>query len=363
LVLKSLFRGANAMSGLHRWTTIGLATSTGLLGLTVTSGLGILVHRFVQEFSRPHALLDESVFSIEMPHDVQEPSLSFQHALLFQVSDGTVLRGDFWAQSQPAPTIVLCHGYRINRSVMRSIAAHEYNLGFNILFFDFRGHGDSDSVLTSGGNAEVRDLEAAIEVAARQPETLSGKIILHGFSMGASVALLTPPSPHVAAIIADSPYARSDDIMRRIVHYQMTREIRRWPLVLRYASSLFPAFVWFITSLGFLVFRLRYGYNVVARPDTSFKRWKRRAKTTLQQHAIPILLVHAEGDDLIPITHARQIAAEAKACEVPLETFFVDGGPHCGAYGSSPRAYNQRVRAFLLNNLGDDFPASFGDIA
>ncbi|GAC1401332.1 MAG: alpha/beta hydrolase [Ktedonobacteraceae bacterium] len=351
------------MFGLHRWTTIGLATSTGLLGLTVTSGLGILAHRFVEEFSRPHALLDESVFSLEMPRDAQDPPLSYQHALLFQASDGTVLRGDFWAQPQLAPTVILCHGYRINRNVLRSSAAHEYNLGFNILFFDFRGHGDSDSVLTSGGNAEVRDLEAAIEVATRQPETLPGKIILHGFSMGASVALLTPPSPHVAAIIADSPYARSDDIMRRIVHYQMMREIRRWPFVLRYLSSLFPALVWLITSLGFVGFRVRYGYDVIARPDTSFKRWKRRAKTTLRQHAIPILLVHTTGDDLIPITHAQQIATEAKACDVPLETFFVEGGSHCGAYGVSPRHYNQRVREFLSSNLGNDFPASFGDIA
>ncbi len=350
------------MSGLHRWTTIGLATSTSLLGLTVTSGIGLLVHRFVSDFSRPHALLDESVFRLDMPHGTSEPPLSCQHALLFQVRDGTILRGDFWAQPQPAPTVVLCHGYRINRGVLRSSAAHEYALGFNVFIFDFRGHGDSDSVLTSGGNAEVRDLEAAIEVAARQPETLPGKIIVHGFSMGAAVALLTPPSPHVAAIIADSPYARSDDVMRHIVHYQLTRELRRWPW-LSSLSSLFPAFVWLITSLGFIVFRVRYGYDVVARPDTSFKRWKRRAKAVLQQHDIPILLVHAEGDDLIPFSHARQIAAEAKACDVPLETYFVEGGTHCGAYGVNPRRYNQHVRAFLLKNLGDDFPASFGDIA
>ncbi len=181
--------------------------------------------------------------------------------------------------------------------------------------------------------------------------------------MGAAVALLTPPNQHVAAIIADSPYARSDDVMRHIVQYQMTREIRRWPWLLRYLHSLFPVFVWLITSLGFIAFRIRYGYDVVARPDTSFKRWKRRAKTVLQQHDDPILLVHSEDDDLIPFSHAQQIAAEAKACDVPLETYFVKGGTHCGAYGVNPREYNRHVRTFLLNNLGDDFPASFGDIA
>ncbi len=351
------------MSGLPRWTTIGLATSTGLLGLTVTSGIGILAHRFVEDFSRPHTPIDDSAFTWEMPHDVLEPPLASQEALLFQGSDGTVLRGDFWAQAEPAPTVILCHGYRINRTLLRAIASTQYSYGFNILTFDFRGHGESESVITSGGNIEVRDLEAAIEVAARQPETLAGKIIVHGFSMGASVALLTPPSPHVAAIVADSPYARSDEIMRRIVQYQMLREMRRWPLLLRSIGSWCPALVWLITSLGFVAFRVRFGYDVVARPATSFRRWKRRARTTLQQHVIPILLIHATGDELIPITHARQIAAEAEACETPLETLFVDGGSHCGAYGADPRLYNKTLRSFLSRHLGEDFPASFSEVA
>ncbi len=351
------------MSGLHRWTVIGLATSTGVLGLTVTSSLGILAHRFVDEFSRPHILVDESTFTWKIPPDQTEPPRSCQRALLFQTSDGTLLCGDFWAQPRLSPTIILCHGYRINRSYMRWIAAVEHRRGYNVLFFDFRGHGDSDSVLTSGGNAEVRDLEAAIEVAIRQPETLPGKVVIHGFSMGASVALLTPPSPHVAAIVADSPYARSDDVLRRIVHYQLTRESRRWPSVLRPLSILFPALVWAITSLGFIAFRLRFGYSVVARPDTSFKRWKKRAKTALQQNCTPVLLIHAVEDELIPIAHARQIAAEAKLCEAPLETFFVDGGSHCGAYDTDPHKYNEVLLGFLSRHLGDDFPASLEDIA
>src|SRR5262249_14183978 len=142
-------------------------------------------------------------------------------ALLFTTSDGTLLCGDFWAQPQPAPTIILCHGYRVSRSRLRPVASMQYVRGYNVLFFDFRGHGDSDSVITSAGNAEVHDLEAAWEVAMRQPETLPGRIVIHGFSMGAAVALLKPPHPQVAAIIADSPYSRSDDIMQRIISYQL----------------------------------------------------------------------------------------------------------------------------------------------
>jgi len=51
-------------------------------------------------------------------------------------------------------------------------------------------------------------------------------IIIHSFSMGAAVALLIPPRPEVAAINADSPYARLDDILRCFVVCKLTeREI------------------------------------------------------------------------------------------------------------------------------------------
>lgn len=344
-----------SMSGLHRWT-IGLATTTGLLSLTVTSGIAVLAHRFVEEFSRPHTLLDTSAFTWKVPEDGAEPPLTLQRPLLFQASDGTLLCGDFWAQEILAPTVVLCHGYRISRAHMRAIAASEYRRGYNVLFFDFRGHGDSDSVLTSGGNAEVRDLEAAIEVALRQPETIANKIVVHGFSMGASVALLTPPHSAVVAIVADSPYARSDDIMRRIVQYQLTQQSKQWPKLLRQLKFLFPTIAWAITSTGFMFFHVRFGYNVVARTDITFRCWKNRARKMLEQRTIPILLVHTVEDELIPFAHALQIAEQAKACDTPLETYFVEKGLHCGAYAQDPQQYTRILLAFLQRHLGDDFP-------
>jgi uncharacterized protein len=70
--------------------------------------------------------------------------------------------------------------------------------GCNLLLFDFRGHGQGDSATISLGNAEVRDLQAAITVASEQPETLPGTVIIHGFSMEAAVALLIPPRPEIA---------------------------------------------------------------------------------------------------------------------------------------------------------------------
>src|SRR5712692_8937833 len=173
----------------------------GVLGVAATSGIVILAHRFVEQLSRPHGPGDKDMITWELPQAEAEPPLSQRRPLLFRTADGKLLCGDFWAQPHPAPTAVICHGYRVSRTYLRPVAALHYKFGYNVLLFDFRGHGESDSVATSGGNAEIRDLQAALTVASLQPETLPGKIFIHGFSMGASIALLTPPHPEVVAII------------------------------------------------------------------------------------------------------------------------------------------------------------------
>ncbi len=339
----------------HHWWAIG-AAGTSILGLTITSGLALLAHRFVDEFSRPHEELDKEQFTWDMPHTCAEPPLAHRRALTFRTRDGKLLCGDFWAQPQLAPTIIICHGYRVPREHLRPVAALEYTFGYNVLFFDFRGHGESESVATSGGNAEVRDLEAALYAASQQPETLPGKLVIHGFSMGASVALLTQHHPGVVAIIADSPYARLDDVLRRLVSYRLTTESTSWTPPLHFLRNALPAISWATVAASGILFRLRHGHGLRARPASSFKRRRTRTTSDRPYQPIPILLIHAAGDDLIPIAQAHQIAAAAKAHKIPMETYFVDHPVHCGAYGYDPQKYISILLNFLSRYLGDDFP-------
>ncbi|HKF36498.1 MAG TPA: alpha/beta fold hydrolase [Ktedonobacteraceae bacterium] len=338
------------MFGQHR-LVFGVAGSMGVLSIAATSGLALLAHHFVNELSRPHALLDHALFTWKLPHPEPEPPASQRRSLLFHTSDGKLLSGDFWAQPHPAPTIVLCHGYRITRAYLRPVAALEYKHGYNILLFDFRGHGDSESVATSGGNAEVHDLEAALAVARQQPETLAGKIVIHGFSMGASIALLTSPRPGVAAIIADSPYARLDEILRQFVHWQLASV----PSLHRLRGT-FPALSWATLAVSKIIFRLRFGHALIARPAASFKRWQAQSKGATHQLCPPILLIHGVQDHSIPISHARQIAAQAQLHTIPVETYFVEEATHCGAYGHDPQEYIRVLQHFLARHLGSDFP-------
>jgi uncharacterized protein len=334
------------MSSQHRWS-LALATGAGALSLAATSSLIIIAQHFIEELSRPHNPVDAENITWMLPNPEPEPPASKRRSILFHTTDGTLLSGDFWAQPQPAPTIIICHGYRINSTVLRPVAALEYKYGYNVLLFDFRGHGESESRATSGGNAEIRDLEAALAVVRQQPETIPGKIVIHGFSMGASVALLVDPQPDVAAIILDSPYARLDVILKRMMHWQLTNQSTSWASFMHPLRNGFPALTWITLAISTILFRLRFGHTLNARPATSFKRWQARSKGVIHQSYPPILLIHGVKDGAIPITHAHQIVTQALAHNINMETYFVDEADHCGAYGNDPQKYIQTLERFI----------------
>ncbi len=311
----------------------------------------MIANRLVEEFSHPHTLLSEDAFTWAMPPTQPEPPRTFQRSLLIQTRDGKLLGGEFWAQPQPAPTVIVCHGYRVPRAHLRPVAALEYQSGYNVLTFDFRGHGESESVITSGGYIEVRDLEAAIEAACMQPETLPNQVILHGFSMGAAVALLAPAHPAVAAIIADSPYASTGDVVQNIITYRFAEGTASWKPFLRWIRTVFPIVSWAIMRMCNVVFRLRFGHPFIAHPVRSFNRLKRLAREAQQPRQIPILLIHAAGDPLIPITHAHQLVAAAERNGVHLDTYFVEHPAHCGAYGYDPERYTAILQEFVAKHL------------
>lgn len=343
------------MRKLRRWIP-GIITGISVLGTAALGSIVFLAAHFVEELSRPHTHLDASMLPWKMPEPEAEPPRELQRSLLFSTRDGKLLCGDYWAQPRPAPTVIICHGYRVSRSMLIPVATLEYKFGYNILLFDFRGHGTSESVTTSGGNAEVRDLEAAIAAASQQQETLPGKIILHGFSMGASIALLTLPHPDIVAIIADSPYARLDDFLRHFVHWKLTEDSADWSPPLHPLRGTFRSIAWATVTVSRVVFRLRFGHALIAHPARSLQRWRQHARQPLPALIPPLLLIHGTHDASIPISHAHKIAREARAHHIPLETYYAEGSNHCGAYGDHPEDYVRAIQRFLAHHLGTDFP-------
>lgn len=88
--------------------------------------------------------------------------------------------------------VLLVHGYTGNRYTMLSYAECYHSLGFNVVEYDHRYHGESDKVFCSMGYYESLDaVEIAEHVKSLFPEnTVWG---IHGESMGSATTMLAAP--------------------------------------------------------------------------------------------------------------------------------------------------------------------------
>ncbi|NML49269.1 alpha/beta hydrolase [Streptomyces sp. R302] len=187
--------------------------------------------------------------------------------------------------------VVLAHSFAGSRRTRayRRLAA-ELRRTASVVTFDFRGHGRS-SGLSTGGEAEVHDLAAAVEFARAQGYA---EVAAVGFSMGAACVIrLAAAGPGLldAAVAVSAP--------------------ARW----QYRGTTRMRLVQGLTSTppGRAVLRLTTGTRLSPRP------WNPATESPLdavpKAAATPLLLVHGARDPYYPLAtaHALEEAAGAAA--------------------------------------------------
>src|SRR5260370_2422330 len=86
-----------------------IVTSTSVVGLATGGVMLVLGSRFIEEFTRPGVTVEQGTSQWggwTFPESVVEPPTALQRAVTFQSADGALLRGEFWAQTRSAPTII-----------------------------------------------------------------------------------------------------------------------------------------------------------------------------------------------------------------------------------------------------------------
>jgi uncharacterized protein len=120
-------------------------------------------------------------------------------------SEGCRLLGGFYkgAGAAPRPTAVLLHGLPgIEKHL--DIAYRLRDLGWNCLYFHFRGCWGSEGKFSLAGLAD--DTRAAVEWVLKQPSVDKDRIALIGCSTGSHPALVCGASDqHIRAIVGVSP--------------------------------------------------------------------------------------------------------------------------------------------------------------
>ena len=235
----------------------------------------------------------------------------------FPSTDGITLRGWF-IDSSGDGTIIVLHG---SSSVKDNYISMEMSrvlsqAGYDLLLFDFRGHGESDGKAFSLGAWETRDIAGAIAYLEGRGVRDVGVL---AYSMGAAAALLAAPDhPQIRAIVADSSFARLSTVIQR----EGSKHIFFMPLM-------YPG----VAAMS----KLMYGID----PNETQPR---RAVAQLRDR--PLLLIHSTGDNLIPVSEAYELK-KAGAGNPNLILWVAPGVAHVSAFADNKEEYVKRVVAFF----------------
>ena len=251
--------------------------------------------------------------------------LAYEDVTFPSTGDGIPLRGWFVPASGSDRVVLIVHGRNSNRTGDDGQhvphAAALVARGYNALLFDLRGHGESGGVRYTLGAAEQRDVLGAVAYLKSRgfaPERMG----FWSHSMGAATVLLaSAASPDVRTIVADSSFARLEDLLDRELPRASGLPGFFNPPILFFARTLFGADS-----------RILNPVEVVADlpPDSLF-------------------IIHGEADGLIPVDHARRIAAAAGAAVHDL--WLVPGARHDRVSEVLPKQYERRVLAFFDEKL------------
>ena len=253
------------------------------------------------------------------PYDVSPDVLTWSA----RTSDGLTLRGWYCPTPTKRRLIVLVHGMGGSRDEMARIGHDLHAEGYDVLLFDLRGHGLSDSSLPSymgGRRSEPADLRAVLAWANRRGYS-SDRVGWLGYSMGASTLLMeAAQNGNIRVAVLDSPFGNLPELLKT----QLTQH------------SHLPS--WFNPGI-LMAARLAYGVrtdNLV--PLRSALQWGRR----------PMLLFHGEDDSIVPVSQARQIASMiGPTCQAVI----LPGVEHVGAYNRAPGRYIAAVDGFFDRSL------------
>jgi len=235
----------------------------------------------------------------------------------FTTDDGYTLDG--WliaAGRETRAAVILMHGFSWHRLPWLTEFVPWIQPRYNILQFDFRGHGNSDDALITLGTLEQRDVAAAVRFLQGRGY---GPIALMGISMGGAVAITAAPDLPVAAVVADAAYA-----------------VLQNPIANRMRESRYP-----LARLG--------SQLVVAAASVRARTWLRQPIQRVGQIAPRgLLLIAPREDRLVDWTQAVQLYDAARE---PKELMVVDGAAHSDAHALGGEAYERRVLGFLERHL------------
>ncbi len=237
--------------------------------------------------------------------------------------DGCRIRYDHYRRNHPA-VVILAHGFFAGRrAVLFREMAQALWACYDVIVFDFRGHGESSGRFVWTAREEA-DLEAVSRLAQR---AYPGRVGVIGFSLGAAVSLNAavgrPLFQSLVAVSAPTSVGRID--------------ARFWWMDLR-------------DELGFNVFGAgRIGKGIRPGPPWLLKT---PPIASVPRIRIPVYFLHGERDWLIRPWHGRTLFERTGAPVKRREE--VPGARHAeDVFRHDPEAFIRKVCGWFAATLTD----------
>jgi len=217
------------------------------------------------------------------------PSLPFERVDL-DVAPGVRLAGWIFRTPQPRRgTLVYLHGLSDNRGSTIGIANHFVPLGFDVLAYDARAHGESGGEACTYGFHEKRDLGRALDLVGAR------RVLVFGISLGAAVGLQAAAiDPRIALVVAVAPFSDLRTAARERAPFFASQ------------ANIDEAFR-------------------IAEAEAHFRADEVSPVAAAPRLRVPVLLVHGAEDQETPPAHAQRILA---ALPGPKQLVLVPGAHH-----------------------------------
>lgn len=205
--------------------------------------------------------------------------------------------------TEPAPVIVVAHGWGSNRSRIMRYALPLHEAGFFVLTYDVRSHGESGPARALTGLTFRDDLLAALEWIRGRDDLDAASIGVLGHSVGGfgSVLALDVGAP-IAALVTDAMPVRFDTMVEA--------ELRRKGMPVFPLAMLIGATMLLRSGIS----RRFLNHSSPARILADNERGAR----------VPVLLVHSRKDNFIPPSELEHVLAKAPH----VKHLFVDAEGH-----------------------------------
>ncbi len=231
------------------------------------------------------------------------------------------------AKEESRKVMILVHGYRNNGMIgdFSNLVKFYHEMGYHLLVFHQRAHGESEGKYICFGVKERFDLVKWTEYIARRFE---GKcdIFLSGISMGSATVLLAAGlklPEQVKGLIADCGYTSPWDIFNHMLEKNF--HLPKFPFL--------------------------YIADYICHKKAGFYFRECSTLESMRANRIPVLFVHGKKDRTVPLEMSR---ANYEACGADKELFIVDRAAHGTSNLAEPEAYQQKVMAFMEKCLKKD---------